>query len=112
MFLLWLLFITGRSIWRSRAASVQGSAEWIYFGAIEMMALAICVSTASSGNLMDNDFWMFMALTAVSARVAVARRERVEPAHHDVGGVAARRQRARRLQIPRPRRVAQREPAW
>lgn len=70
--LLWLLFGSARGIWLARRSTVRGSPEWIYFGAMEMMVLAIFVSTASYGNLMSNDFWLFVALTAASARVAVA----------------------------------------
>jgi O-antigen ligase len=78
--LLWLLFVSGRSIWRARRVCEPDSLEWVYFGSIEMMALAIFVSTASYGSLMNNDFWMFIGLTAVSARVALGARKRASVA--------------------------------
>jgi len=72
--LAWLLISSGRSIWRARADSEPDSQEWIYFGALQMMALAILASTASYGSLMNNDLWMFIGLTAVASRVSKAAR--------------------------------------
>lgn len=68
--LAWLLLSSVRNVWCARRASEPGSQEWIYFGALQMMALAIFVSTATYGSLMNSDFWMFIGLTSVAARVA------------------------------------------
>jgi len=68
--LAWLILLTSRHILRARRACRHDRDRWIYFGAVEMMALAIFLSTATYGSLMNNDFWMFIALTAVSSRVA------------------------------------------
>ena len=72
-----VIVISVRGLWRARRAARHDTDRWVYFGAIEMMALTIAVSTASSGSLMHNDLWMFIGLTAVSSRIAcdLARRE-------------------------------------
>ncbi len=73
-----VLGISAYSIWRARRKSDRTGERWIYLGAIEMMALAIVVSTATYGSVMNNDFWMFIALTAISRRVVENDPEHVE----------------------------------
>jgi O-antigen ligase len=65
-----VIVISVRGLRRTRRTAREDPDRWIYFGAIEMMALAIAVSTASYGSLMNNDLWMFVGLTAVSSRIA------------------------------------------
>jgi hypothetical protein len=64
------MYQSGRSILRASKMSEEYSDRVVYFRAIEMMALAILVSTATYGRLMNNDFWMFVGLTAIASRVA------------------------------------------
>ncbi len=68
--LLWLLINAGLSLLRARRLSRTRRDRWIYFGAVEMMTLAILVSTATYGSLMGNDLWMFLGLAAIAGRVA------------------------------------------
>ncbi len=68
--LFWLLLNSGLSLLRARRVTGRSDERRIYFGAIEMMTLAILVSTASSGSLMGNDLWMFLGLTMIAGRVA------------------------------------------
>ena len=68
--LLWIMLQSAKSILRARKLSEAYQDRLVYFRAIEMMALAILVSTATYGSLMNNDFWMFIGLTAIASRVA------------------------------------------
>lgn len=68
----WLLLIALRNIISARRASRTDHDRWLYFGAVEMMALAVMISCASAGNFMSQDFWLFICLTAMSSRVARA----------------------------------------
>jgi len=68
--LAWLLFNAGRSLLRARRASSWSRERWLYFRAVEMMTLAILVSTATYGSVMGNDLWMFLGLAAIAGRVA------------------------------------------
>lgn len=68
--LAWLLLNAGRSLFRARRLSRWSQERWLYFGAVEMMTLAIVVSTATYGSLMGNDLWMFLGLAAIAGRVA------------------------------------------
>jgi O-antigen ligase len=73
--LLWLILATLRNIVQARRASDRDSDQWHYFGSIEMMALAIFVSTATYGSYMWSDFWLLITLVAVSKRVALTEQE-------------------------------------
>lgn len=68
--LMWLLLNSVRNVWRGRRVYDRSSQEWIYFSSLSMMTFAILISTATYGSLMDNDFWMFLGLTAVAGRIA------------------------------------------
>jgi len=68
--LLWLLLHSGLSVVRARRSTDRNSERWPYMAAIEMMALAILVNTASAGHLMGNDLWMFLGLTVIAGEVA------------------------------------------
>jgi len=70
--LIWLIAITLSNVFRARAASRGDVTRWLYFGGTEMMALTVLITTFSSGNLMYEEFWLLVGLTAVSAQVAVA----------------------------------------
>jgi len=82
--LLWLILVSLRNIILARRASRHDPDRWLYFGAIEMMALAVFISMASYGSLLNSDFWLFVCLPAVSKRVAeseqIAVRTQEEPA--------------------------------
>ncbi len=70
LLLLWLLFNSGKSLWRTRQATFGTERRRVYARAIEMMTLAILINTASTGSLMGNDIWMFLGLTMIAGRVA------------------------------------------
>jgi O-antigen ligase len=69
--LVWLIVTTMRNIIQARRASIGDPSRWLYFGAIQMMAIAVFISTSSYGNLLRADFWMIVCLTAVSSRVTL-----------------------------------------
>jgi len=75
LLLFWLLLNSALSLRRARRATAGSDERKIYFGGIEMMTLSILVSTASSGSLMGNNLWMFLGLTMIAGRVAVAEAE-------------------------------------
>jgi len=68
--LAWLLIMALRNILRARQAARNDPDRWLYFGAVEMMALAVIISSAASGSLLRAEFWLFICLTAMSTRVA------------------------------------------
>jgi O-antigen ligase len=72
LLLFWLIGLAVRNVISARRASRADPDSWLYFGAIEMMALAVFISVSTYGNLMRSDFWMFVLLTAISGRVAVS----------------------------------------
>ena len=69
--LAWLLINATRSMFSARRASRESRERRLYFGAVEMMTLTILISTATYGSVMGNDLWMFLALAAISGRVAL-----------------------------------------
>jgi O-antigen ligase len=79
LLLFWLIGLAVRNVIAARRASRADPDSWLYFGAIEMMALAVFVSVSTYGNLMRSDFWMFVLLTAISGRVAVIEQAKTHP---------------------------------
>ncbi len=75
LILLWLILATLRNIIQARRASDRDPDRWLYFSSVEMMALAIFISTSTYGSYMWSDFWLLITLAAVSKRVALAEQE-------------------------------------
>jgi O-antigen ligase len=70
--LVWLLWLAVRNALKARRLIRTDENRWMYFGALEMMTLAVLISNASTGNFMSQEFWLFICLTAMSSRVATA----------------------------------------
>jgi O-antigen ligase len=68
--LVWMLVNSALSLIRARNSTDPKGQRWAYFRALEMMTLSILISTASSGNILGNDLWMFLGLTMIAGRVA------------------------------------------
>jgi O-antigen ligase len=89
LIIFWLVIATLWNILQARRAASKDHSRWLYFGAIEMMALAIFISTSNHGNFMWSDFWLLLTLTVIARRVAFAEREEAAEKESLSGSVAA-----------------------
>jgi len=75
--LIWVIVLVLRNVIQARAQSRHGPDHRMYLGGIEMMALTVFVASFSSGNLMAEDFWLLVGLTATTRAVVESEQKRV-----------------------------------
>jgi len=68
--LLWLLSLAVWHVLRARRLVHGDPYCWHYIGGVQMMTLAVLISSSTTGHLIGKTFWLFICLAAISHRVA------------------------------------------
>jgi O-antigen ligase len=66
----WMLINSVLSLLRAGRAVKRTDKRWVYFGGVEMMTLAVLISTGVVGNMVGSNLWLFLGLTMVADKVA------------------------------------------